>query len=339
MRAIRPRTALLAVSLAQLAAACAFKPEPERVRVDAAPSDFHRALAGYYLEFSGYEFERYDFADSERFFARAIAAARGETGDPEPVSARDLPAARRAFLAERRAALVAALDDGAAALAHRDAADAVASFDCWIEEEEEGHQPDDIAYCRDRFERAIEAVRRGLRRTLVVLLENLDGTTGSVSVGTGSTRTALDRPLQGGIAGADGPGGAVRLDEGTVRRVFAAALDAQPIPPATILLYFETGTDRLTEDSRRLLPRALKDARRRPAVEITVIGHTDRVWSSEINERLARARAAVVAEALYALGIERQRVEVRSFGERDPLIPTADNVPEPRNRRVELSIR
>lgn len=339
MRPIRPRPALLTLWLALLAGACAFAPEPARVRAIVPPSDFHRALAEFYLEFSGYEFERYDFADSERFFERALDAARGGPANPEVLAARDVPAARRAELAAGRQTLVAALDDGAAALAHREAADAVASFDCWIEEEEEGHQPDDIAYCRDRFERAVEAVRQGLRRTLVVLLENLDGTTGSVSIGTGARRTALDRPLQGAIAGDGGPAAAVRLDPGTVRRVFAAALDAQPIPPATFLLYFETGTDRLTGESRDFLPRALDDVRRRPAVEVTVIGHTDRVGSSEINERLARARAATVAEELFALGIDRRRVEVRSFGERDPLVPTADNVPEPRNRRVELSIR
>jgi outer membrane protein OmpA-like peptidoglycan-associated protein len=38
-------------------------------------------------------------------------------------------------------------------------------------------------------------------------------------------------------------------------------------------------------------------------------------------------------------GIAPALLEVTSHGEANPLVPTADEVPEPRNRRVEVMVR
>ena len=73
--------------------------------------------------------------------------------------------------------------------------------------------------------------------------------------------------------------------------------------------------------------------------EITVIGHTDRVGSVPDNDALALQRAMAVRVRLLRAGIGNDNIEVVGRGEREPLIVTADEVVEPRNRRVEIAIR
>ncbi|MFN4038718.1 MAG: OmpA family protein [Erythrobacter sp.] len=73
---------------------------------------------------------------------------------------------------------------------------------------------------------------------------------------------------------------------------------------------------------------------------IDVFGFTDTTGSPATNQRLSEQRAQAVADYLIARGVARSRVETRGFGEDRAYlrVPTADNVDEPRNRRVEIKI-
>lgn len=70
-----------------------------------------------------------------------------------------------------------------------------------------------------------------------------------------------------------------------------------------------------------------------------MIGHTDRSGAKEFNMALSRRRAQRVRDLLVAEGIAPAAIRLAFHGEGNPLIPTADNVPEPRNRRVEVIVR
>jgi OmpA-OmpF porin, OOP family len=70
-----------------------------------------------------------------------------------------------------------------------------------------------------------------------------------------------------------------------------------------------------------------------------VIGHTDRLGTFEYNDQLSRRRAQVIASRLVASGVPSTAIEIAARGEREPLIQTADGLPEPRNRRVEIKVR
>jgi outer membrane protein OmpA-like peptidoglycan-associated protein len=72
--------------------------------------------------------------------------------------------------------------------------------------------------------------------------------------------------------------------------------------------------------------------------EILVIGHTDLVGSNEYNDTLSLQRAQLIAGMLQQQGAAKS-LEVTGRGMRDPLVPTASGVEEPRNRRVEVSVR
>ena len=77
----------------------------------------------------------------------------------------------------------------------------------------------------------------------------------------------------------------------------------------------------------------------RPVPDVLVIGHTDTVGSDAVNDALSRQRAEVVRKALIARGIAAENIVVVGRGKREPIVPTADGVAEPRNRRVEIIVR
>jgi OmpA-OmpF porin, OOP family len=112
---------------------------------------FQTALHDGYLELSRAEFEEGDYWDSDLFAERSMAAARGETVQPEAISARDLPSDMVGILTASRQRLTDALAGGAAQTNPTAAAEAQVAFDCWMQEQEENFQPDDIAACRERF--------------------------------------------------------------------------------------------------------------------------------------------------------------------------------------------
>lgn len=133
--------------------------------------------------------------------------------------------------------------------------------------------------------------------------------------------------------------GPADIDAATLRGRFTKALEAQPLPPKRFVLYFIEGGDTLTAESQAQVNAILEEIKARPAPDLSVIGHTDRVGSVTANDQLALKRAASVREMLVKRGIDAEEIQASGRGEREPLVPTADEVAEPRNRRVEILVR
>jgi len=127
--------------------------------------------------------------------------------------------------------------------------------------------------------------------------------------------------------------------EADVKRDFGPALAAQPRRPVSFFLYFLTDTDEFAPESKVLVAQIFAEIARRPAPEIVIIGHTDRVGSMQYNDGLSRKRAERCRDELLKIGIPKVRISVAGRGWREPEVPTAQDVPEPRNRRVEISVR
>jgi outer membrane protein OmpA-like peptidoglycan-associated protein len=178
-----------------------------------------------------------------------------------------------------------------------------------------------------------------MRDDLYVLMPDQDGRTGVLSVESGGRQAVLDRPYAAARVTEPGRVAAGAITEQEARQAFGAALDAQPGRPTSFLLYFLEARDELTPDSRRLLDRIVDEIARRPAPEIVVIGHTDRVGAVTYNDTLSLRRAERVRDELVKVGIAADRIRVAGRGEREPLVPTADEVAEARNRRVEINVR
>lgn len=177
------------------------------------------------------------------------------------------------------------------------------------------------------------------RDDLYVLVPDADGKTGSLSVIHGAQQEVLAAPYASARIRQEGQLETGTTSEEVVKQIFADALAAQPARPVSFLLYFLEGKDELTPESQRAIRQVFAEIARRPSPEIVVIGHTDRVGSVAANDALSLRRAQTVRDDLVSRGIPAERIEIAGRGEREPLVPTAPQVPEPRNRRVEVSIR
>lgn len=173
------------------------------------------------------------------------------------------------------------------------------------------------------------------REETVVLLPGPDGRVGQVTVQRGSQRTVLDEAYEASHSG----GEAIQLSENEVRREYGPLLAALPPRPVSYVLYFVTGQDELTDDSKADMRRLFDELRSRPQSDIQLIGHTDRVGKDASNDLLSLQRADRVKTELLGLGIAPGRVSSAGRGEREPLVRTVDGTEEPRNRRVEVIVR
>ncbi|MFM9844640.1 MAG: OmpA family protein [Dongiaceae bacterium] len=181
-----------------------------------------------------------------------------------------------------------------------------------------------------------------LPRNVVVLLEDPDNPNTSVEVSSGAGSAVIDKPLVA-VGVDEGSGGLTEPQEttiGTVRKAFKQAIDSQPRPPAKFILYFELGGQRLLPDSEAELDSIAALIRNRPFVDVTVAGHTDTVGLPALNAQLSLNRAVAVRDLLIARGVDPALLsDVTSHGEGNPLVPTGNEVSEPRNRRVEVTVR
>jgi outer membrane protein OmpA-like peptidoglycan-associated protein len=114
---------------------------------------------------------------------------------------------------------------------------------------------------------------------------------------------------------------------------------AAPIPARTYLIFFDWDRADLTSRAREIIAEAAENSRRVQVTRIEVQGHADRSGSDAYNLRLSRRRADAVSAELVARGVPRGIITIQAFGESRPLVPTADGVREPQNRRVEIILR
>lgn len=172
----------------------------------------------------------------------------------------------------------------------------------------------------------------------VVLLPSADGHHSAVVVSDAKGKVVLDQPYAAALRRA-GSTKAYQASAAEVAARFADALAAQPMRPTNYMLYFEPGGNVLTAASQADLANIRSEITRRAAAEIMVIGHTDRVGDSKSNDALSKRRADAMRAILIEAGIPAARLEAVGRGEREPLVSTADDVAEPKNRRVEINLR
>lgn len=171
------------------------------------------------------------------------------------------------------------------------------------------------------------------------MLPGPGGKVGSIVVTRGSDSRVIDTAFGAQKIGADGQVVAISMTRDQVHEIFANTVDALPGKPASFILYFLEGKDALTPESKLELEKVFSELKRRPLPDIVVIGHTDSVGTLTYNDKLSLARAERLREMMVALGIAPERISAAGRGKRELLVPTEDNVSEPRNRRVEINVR
>jgi outer membrane protein OmpA-like peptidoglycan-associated protein len=160
-----------------------------------------------------------------------------------------------------------------------------------------------------------------------VVVSNQEGST-ELATAWASTRVSLAQAPQ------------IRtLRESEVKRRFADVIATLPPPPRHFVLNFQFDSEELTEASRRLLQDVRQAVKSYPVPDVVVIGHTDTTGARQSNVELGLRRANAVRSLLVQAGLSTLMIETRSHGEAELLVPTGDNVSEPRNRRVEITVR
>jgi len=177
-------------------------------------------------------------------------------------------------------------------------------------------------------------------QALIVLLPDEDGTTGRAGVSNSVGSVELTAPRDATqVTGNRAPGAVTTMSEEDVKRLFGDALSALPPAPRSFTLLFRFESEELTDESKALVPEILSAVKDRSAPEVVVVGHTDTMGTRAANFALGLKRATAVRTLLVTAGLDESAVEATSLGEAYLMVPTPDETPEPRNRRVEIAVK
>jgi len=119
-------------------------------------------------------------------------------------------------------------------------------------------------------------------------------------------------------------------------RVATQAAPAAAPPAEQFLVFFDFDSAKLTPEAVDIVKTAADTAKKRSGARMMLIGHADRAGSADYNLALSGRRADSVKAELVNLGLSSDAISTEAKGEAEPLVPTADGVAEPQNRRVEI---
>ncbi|MEM7351815.1 MAG: OmpA family protein [Acidobacteriota bacterium] len=181
-----------------------------------------------------------------------------------------------------------------------------------------------------------------------------DETSGRLFVGTAngmnSGRVETMHPVTGtvrpfasgfngslGILRAPATGDLFFLEQNRLYRLDSMKIVERVELPGSVL--FDLDSDRLKPEAMTALDQVLLRIRSKHEAHVTVEGHTDNQGTDQYNQSLSRRRAQSVADYLVAQGLARHAIEIRGYGESQPVASndTADG--RRKNRRVEILFR
>jgi len=176
---------------------------------------------------------------------------------------------------------------------------------------------------------------------VVLLLPDADGKAGSIVVSNQAGASVISEAKTAAVisSATSAPSTPAPMDDEAIGKNFGEAISVLPLPPVHFNLYFKLGSVELTCESKALLLKVQPTIAERKSADISVVGHTDRVGTREYNHKLGLERAHLIRNRIVRLGVREEHIEVDSHGEDNPLVKTADEVQESRNRRVEVIVR
>jgi outer membrane protein OmpA-like peptidoglycan-associated protein len=174
----------------------------------------------------------------------------------------------------------------------------------------------------------------------IILLPDPEGKVGAVIVHSATGQQTINKAY----AGVDvTKGGAIEKtmdSQATVETRYSQLLAARPPRPRTFTIFFlfDSATD-LAPESLATVKELKAVLATWPAPQLVVVGHTDLAGSQDFDDNLSKRRAQTVAGFLIKQGIPAQQIETAARGKREPLVHTADGVPNHMNRRVVITVQ
>ena len=177
-------------------------------------------------------------------------------------------------------------------------------------------------------------------KTTVVLLPDEDGHVGAVSVtGDGASQTIDQAYAFTTVEGVHGkPVGMTAMGESAVTGAYGKMIAAQPLRPVHFTLNFINNKAVLTDEAKAQIPQVMDAIRSRKPTEISIFGHTDSTGTEKYNLQLSAERAKAVAALLRKADPSLDAIEIKFFGDKEPLVKTDGRTAEPRNRRAEVMV-
>ena len=120
----------------------------------------------------------------------------------------------------------------------------------------------------------------------------------------------------------------------------AAPVAAPEVTAArTYLVFFDWDRADLTARARQIVAAAASASTHVQTTRIQVDGYTDLSGTTIYNQKLSVRRAQIVQTELVRDGVPVNEISIHGYGESNPLVPTAQGVREPQNRRVEIILK
>lgn len=261
---------------------------------------FTQSLTEEYRSFVNSELDSYkDHADSLHFARKGLAAARGDMVMPEPVSDWNVLPGHAEELIVARSRLVNVFALGAREMQPQLSAFAQAKFDCWIEEQEENFQPENISACKSAFMDALAKLEAAMPP----------------------------------------PPPPAPEPEPVEEVFDVDPSEPMKVENAKYIVFFDWDKHNLNPGANSILDAAAQEAKGRSLTTINLVGHTDTSGSRAYNQKLSMKRANAVRDALVARGVDGSLLVVQHRGENELLVDTADGVREPANRRTEITFQ
>ncbi|MDR3580934.1 MAG: OmpA family protein [Oryzomonas sp.] len=178
-------------------------------------------------------------------------------------------------------------------------------------------------------------------RNIVVLIPDPNGHVGKAEVITDGGKQLLEKSygMTTVTSRSSVPSSVTIVSPEYIAATFADVLAIEPSPAEKFILYFNSSTVDLVPESRSVFTAMVASIKRRGAIAISISGHSDATGSTELNDKLSYNRAHTISKMLMQQGVSSDIMTVTSHGKGNQLIPTADGVSEPRNRRVEVIVR
>ncbi len=177
-------------------------------------------------------------------------------------------------------------------------------------------------------------------KTIIVLSDNQKDHN-AIVVQTDAGKRVIDKPGEyvALVKKDKKPSKIMKMSKEEIKKRFENVIKALPPKPVHIYLYFKNGTSKLTESSLEKLPDVYRLIKERMPCEVDIIGHTDTKGSQKLNMRLSLKRAKGIKRLILSQKPDLKNLRVEGYGESDLVVPTKDNVSEPKNRCVEIFIR
>jgi len=99
---------------------------------------------------------------------------------------------------------------------------------------------------------------------------------------------------------------------------------------------FGTDLSRLTTDGMRSAQKLADVLQQNPQRNVLIEGFTDSVGAADYNQALSERRANAVRTALLDMGVGRERIDMRGYGESFPVAANSSVASRQLNRRVEI---